>query len=284
MKTIADAIAPLLAEQPLGDDEYRDAATGLIHCSSCHMPRQTTLTVLGRTVHPGVPCQCQRERYERDEAERKQREEMTRIARMKATGLQDATLRGFTFANDSGVNPEMNRAHAYVEHWADMRQRGLGLLLWGDVGTGKSFFAGCIANALLDKGIPVLMTNFSRILNALTDLATRDRNDFIDSLNRYELLIIDDLGIERGTDFALEQVFGVIDSRYRSKKPLIVTTNLTLSELKHPVDLAHSRIYDRVLERCVPLRISNQNLREVNRAVNLSMARNLLFAPSATSC
>ena len=63
-----------------------------------------------------------------------------------------------------------------------------------------------------------------------------DRNQFINSLNRYSLLIIDDLGIERNSDFALEQVFNVIDSRYRSKKPLIITTNLTLSELNNAAD------------------------------------------------
>ena len=87
---------------------------------------------------------------------------------------------------------------------------------------------------LLDKGIPILMTNFSRILNTLTGIYSDDRNQFIDSFNKYSLLIIDDLGIERSSEFALEQVFNVIDSRYRSKKPLIVTTNLTLDELKHP--------------------------------------------------
>ena len=106
-----------------------------------------------------------------------------------------------------------------------MKANASGLLIWGDVGTGKSFFAGCIANALLEKGVPVLMTNFSRILNTLTGMHFEDRNQFIDSLNRYSLLIIDDLGIERNSEFALEQVFNVIDSRYRSKKPLIVTTN-----------------------------------------------------------
>ena len=77
------------------------------------------------------------------------------------------------------------------------------------------------------------MTNFSRILNTLTGMHFEDRNQFINSLNRYSLLIIDDLGIERNSDFALEQVFNVIDSRYRSKKPLIITTNLTLSELNN---------------------------------------------------
>ena len=138
------------------------------------------------------------------------------------------------------------------------------------------FSQGCIANALLDKGIPVLMTNFSRILNTLTGMYSDDRNQFIDSFNKYSLLIIDDLGIERSSEFALEQVFNVIDSRYRSKKPLIVTTNLTLDELKHSKDLARARIYDRVLERCVPLKINNQNIRELNAAANMQEVRKIL--------
>ena len=145
-----------------------------------------------------------------------------------------------------------------------------------DVGTGKSFFAGCIANALLEQGVPVLMTNFSRILNALSGLYSEEKNQYIDSLNQYSLLIIDDLGIERSTEFALEQVFNVIDSRYRSKLPLIVTTNMTLEELKNPQDLTRSRIYDRVLERCVPLRINNQNIRQRNAAESMKEARRIL--------
>ena len=50
----------------------------------------------------------------------------------------------------------------------------------------------------------------------------------------------------------MEQMFTAIDSRYRSKKPLIVTTNLKLEEIKNLPDLAHARIYDRILERCAP--------------------------------
>ena len=56
---------------------------------------------------------------------------------------------------------------------------------------------------------------------------------------------------------------------------MIVTTNLTLDELKHPQDLAHSRIYDRILERCVPLKINNQNIRELNAVANMQEARNI---------
>jgi DNA replication protein DnaC len=75
----------------------------------------------------------------------------------------------------------------------------------------------------------------------LTGMYSDDRNRFIESFNQYSLLIIDDLGIERNSEFALEQVFNIIDSRYRSRKPLIVTTNLTLDELENPKDLAHRK-------------------------------------------
>ena len=58
------------------------------------------------------------------------------------------------------------------------------------------------------------------------------------------------------------QVFNVIDSRYRSGKPLIVTTNLTLDDLRNPEDIAHSRIYDRLLSMCVPVRFTGDNFRQ----------------------
>ena len=49
-----------------------------------------------------------------------------------------------------------------------MRKKNIGYMVMGPVGTGKSFFAGCVANALMEQGISVMMTNFSRILNELT--------------------------------------------------------------------------------------------------------------------
>src|SRR5699024_8390718 len=98
----------------------------------------------------------------------------------------------------------------------------------------------CIANALLDRDVPVLMTNFPTILNRLTGMFSEDRADFIASFDEYDLLIIDDLGVERNTEYAMEQMFFVIDSRYRSRRPMIITTNLKLAELKNPPDLAHA--------------------------------------------
>ena len=149
-------------------------------------------------------------------------------------------------------------------------------VLLTNVGTGKSFIAGCIANALLDKGVPVIMTNFARLLNKLTDMYTGDRNEYIDSFKRYPLMIIDDLGIERNSEFAREQVFNIIDSRYRSQLPMIVTTNLSLKKLKHPEDMARARIYERVLERCMPVRVNDQNIRDLNKEANLERMKRLL--------
>ena len=270
LQELIEAKCPVRALQ---EGEYVNAEDGLIYCASCHTPRQTRVTILGRTMTPFIPCRCEQERVD---AEKAKRERIERIARMKASGLQDRALRDYNFANDLGYNPEIAKAHAYVEHFAEMEASSTGLLLWGDVGTGKSFFAGCIANALIERGIPVLMTNFARILNTLTGMYAEDRNRFIDSFENYRLLVLDDLGMERGTEFALEQVFNVIDSRYRSKKPMIVTTNLTLGELKQPADLARRRIFGRVLERCVPLKLNRLDIRAENAAGQMKAAQALL--------
>ena len=127
-----------------------------------------------------------------------------------------------------------------------------------------------------------MMTNFARLLNKLTDMYSGDRNEYINSFNSFPLLIIDDLGVERNSEFAREQVFNIIDSRYRSQLPMIVTTNLTVDELKNPADLARARIYDRVLERCTAIKVNDQNIRKLNMAENLAKAKQLLGGDGMT--
>lgn len=138
------------------------------------------------------------------------------------------------------------------------------MLFWGSVGTGKTFAAACIANALTEQGIPVLMTNFSKILNSLSGMLSEDRNRYLASFGEFDLLIINDLGIERNSEYAQEQVYNVVDSRYLRRLPFIITTKLTLAELKDPKDIAHARICDRILERCAPVRFSGRNYRTEN--------------------
>ena len=169
----------------LAEDEYIDPSDGLIHCKKCGGQRQTVVPCFGKSGYfmPRCICQCQREAEEQRKAAEERQRRMERIKRRKAQGLQDRYLYDYTFSNDNGQNPLMDKAHAYVENWKEAYKSNIGLLLFGDVGTGKSFFAGCIANALLDQDVPVLMTNFPTILNRLTGMFSEDRSEFIASFD-----------------------------------------------------------------------------------------------------
>ena len=238
---------------------------GLLYCGRCRKPKEAYFApdkaaIFGRDRHP-AECDCQRAAREEREAAEKRRRHLDTVEELKRRGFTDPTMRDWTFENDNGRNPQAGIARRYVEHWEDMRADNIGCLFWGGVGTGKSYLAGCIANALMEKEIPVHMTNFALILNDLA-ASFENRNEYISRLCRYPLLILDDFGMERGTEYGLEQVFNVIDSRYRSGKPLIVTTNLTLDDLRNPEDTAHSRIYDRLISMCVPVRFTGDNFRQ----------------------
>lgn len=248
---------------------------GLMYCGKCHTKKQGRYEFMGRTFTANVLCECAMEALEKEEAERRRIERIQEIERMRATCIQDRGLMECTFAKDDGSLPQIASAKKYVETWEIRKAENDGLLLWGDVGCGKTFYAACIANALIDRGVSVLMTNFSKILNSLSGMYSDDRNEFIASLMRYSLLIIDDLGIERNTEYALEQVYNVIDERYKSRKPLIVTTNLSLSTLKNPEDTAHKRIYDRVLAMCVPVKFVGTNHRTQDAAMKLRACKDL---------
>lgn len=95
-------------------------------------------------------------------------------------------------------------------------------------------------------------------------------------LNSVKLLIIDDLGAERSTDYALEKVYGIIDNRYRAKKPLILTTNLTLRQMQEATDIRYARIYDRIFEMCYPMEFSGVSWRKREAAQRYEETRKIL--------
>ena len=249
---------------------------GLLYCGKCRTPKQFRMEappLEGRLLPR--PCRCEQERLDREAAEQEARRHRQAVADLKRRGFTDPAMREWTFANDNGKCPQMKHARFYVEHWDTMQEENIGYLLWGGVGTGKSYFAGCIANALMEQEVAVRMTNFALILNDLT-ASFEGRNEYIARLCRAPLLILDDFGMERGTEYGLEQVYNVIDSRYRSRRPLIVTTNLSLQDLQHPQDTAHARIYDRLLEMCAPIRFTGENFRRATAQDKLARLKNLM--------
>ena len=225
---------------------------GLLYCNKCRTAKEAyfpkeTAAWLGHDKHP-TECDCQREKRLECESAEERRRHLNTVMELKRRGFTDLTMQEWTFAHDNGKCPQMSKAHLYVEHWEQMRENNYGLLLWGKVGTGKSY----------------LTASFE------------GRNEYIEHLCRFPLLILDDFGMERGTEYGLEQVYNVIDSRYRSRKPLIVTTNLSLTELQNPQDTAHARIYDRVLEMCLPILFTGKNFRKETAQAKLNGLKELL--------
>ena len=257
-------------------DDYMDTETGLLMCGKCHTKKQKKISFLGVERVVGCLCQCAAEEMEREREKHREEEELLHIRQMKSAGLQDSTFFEYTFANCDETHSCAKYARRYVGHFAEFQKNGQGLLFWGNVGTGKTFLAGCIANALMEKNIPVLMTSFPKLLNALGGLYSGEKNEYLKSLNQYRLLIIDDLGVERDTPYVLETVYLVIDERYKSRKPFIITTNLSLEKLRNPADLEHGRIYDRIMERCVPVAFSGKNYRTDKGRKNMENAAGIL--------
>ena len=260
------------------DCDYRDAETGLLVCGQCHTRKQTRLSFFGEERVVACLCRCASERLEEERARHEAEENLMRIRQMKSAGLQDGAFYHYTFEKCDASQENAVYARRYVDNFAAMSHAGQGLLFWGNVGTGKTFLAGCIANALLEQKIPVLMTSFPKILNALGGLYSAERNEYLASLNRYTLLIIDDMGIERESSYTVETVYTVIDERYKSGKPLIITTNLQLGTLKNPQDVEHARIYDRIMERCVPVFFGGRNYRSELGRENRDVAKKILTA------
>ena len=251
---------------------------GLLYCGRCRTPKEAffpadKIALFGRDRHP-AECDCQRKKRMEREAAEQRRKHLDTVEDLKRRGFTDPAMRRWTFENDNGKNPLTEKARLYVKRWDEAQEKNVGLLLWGKVGTGKTYLAACIANALMEQEIPVRMTNFASILNDLAASFT-GRNEYIDRLCRFPLLILDDFGMERGTEYGLEQVYHVIDSRSRSEKPLIVTTNLTLQELRHPQDTAHARIYDRLLVMCAPVYCNASNFRKEAAQAKLDCLKEL---------
>ena len=249
---------------------------GLLHCGKCHTPKQCFVEVFGTIRKPRCLCKCAKEARDKADEERRQREFAERVQRYRSIGFPQSDMAKWTFERDDGSDPKMAAAmQNYVQHFDHFRENGKGLLLFGNVGTGKTFRACCVANALIDKGIPALVTNFARIANTVNGLF-EGRQEYYDSLNKFPLLVLDDLNAERKTEYMQEIVYNVIDARYRAKLPLIVTTNLTREELMNADDITNQRVFSRLFEMCTPIEIAGADRRRAALKNDIAADKQLL--------
>ncbi len=230
----------------MAEDFMKD---GLLHCGVCGRPKEYKFSVLGIDGTARVMCACEVEAEELKKDGWKDEQRMFHTEHMIADGVHDRARRNCRFENAENTE-NIEKCLKYVENWPSMKAKNVGVLMWGTPGNGKSFAAACIANALIERDVPVLMTSLPTILE------DRDNINIVKQMKEYDLVIIDDLGAERQSQYALEKTFFVIDERYKIGKPLIVTTNQRLDDMlamRQSGDIDHKRIYDRVLAMCVPM-------------------------------
>ncbi|MCC2196196.1 ATP-binding protein [Fusicatenibacter sp. CLA-AA-H241] len=268
---ISESGAERLAE---GDHIGED---GLVYCGKCGSRKQLRVKFGDKTHVVRCVCKCESKELEEKKKQEEYEEQMRRINRLKEASMMDKKYREVTF--DKYEVREENKkvfemAKKYVDRFQDMYKKNQGLLLYGPVGTGKSFTAACIGNYLLDNAKPVIMTSFVKILQ---DIWENDREaEYITILNSASLLIIDDLGTERETDYALEKVYNIIDSRVRANKPMIITSNLELNDMMECEDIRKKRIYDRILECCYPMYVGGKSFRMMKAAQRFDEMKDFL--------
>ncbi len=234
---------------------------GLNHCGKCKGLKQVKISLFGfERIMPCI-CKCQYEALEAEKAKYAEFERLENIKHLRQNCFSSPAQSRFTFQSDDRDKPKISDAmQRYADQWQKVRAANMGLLLHGPVGTGKTFYAACIANALLDRNIPCVMTSLVRVINTMMGMY-EGKQAYLDDLVNYPLLILDDLGTEREGEFMQEQVYNIINARYCTGKPLIVTTNISIEEIKNPKNESYRRIYDRVLQMCQPVKVEGHSRR-----------------------
>lgn len=257
---------------PENPEDYR-GDDGLLYCGKCHTPKEQITIICGRSYPHRIPCKCQDEILK--EVEERMKHEHYREELFEKC-FRYPEMREWTFKHDNGNNPGLKKVcENFVDKFNEFQEAGRGLLLYGKSGLGKSWFAACVANALIEKEIGCKFLDFTQIANTLIELGS-GKNDYVETLARYPLLILDDLDAERNTSFMDEVVFSVIDARTKTKGPLLVTTNLTREELKMPKTTSKSRIISRLYQVCIPYEVVGEDQRYSGLASDYSHFKNLL--------
>ena len=271
---LVDMVAAKAEASAETETEYL-AEDGLLHCRVCGGKRQTIVTLPFEGAKPRtVRCWCNCPTEQDKLREREKQIAMEQRLSVCFQGTEE--MRGCTFENDDGSgDPQLvQAAKKYAADFPQHLKDGMGLIYYGPVGTGKTFLAGCIANAVLVQGYKVKMTNFATVADEMW--AVPDKAAYIADLCKYPLLILDDLGVERKTEYMQEMVYKIVNARYVAGAPVIVTTNLTPDELTKSADMGYARTYDRLLEKCLPIKVDGRSRRRAAAAATWGEMRRQL--------
>ena len=210
-----------------------------------------------------------------------------RIARLRSARLEariPRRYREYSFERLTGTDlaafPEQIReAQRFATRIGENLDSGRGMWIMGDIGTGKTLLAMLISKAALDAGRTTAIYSLPRLLNLIRESIEQDDGviGFLDRLAAVDLLHLDDLGAENRTDWALEQLYSIVNTRYEDERSIVVTTNLTPEALAEQIG---TRTVSRLIEMCGdPLPLFGEDRRQVDedrrreRLVRQSAAR-----------
>lgn len=266
-----------------GDNFFRfvrDENKPPVRCEFCERLLYYVYPVVGsRQSSAGFyeTCDCEGVKQREVEEERKYIEELqqkAKLARVEKLLSQSNLGRRFmerTFENFRfELNPEAYRvALDYAQNFEVYAKNGQGLIFTGSFGVGKTHLAAAIANYLIvHKSVPVVFGSVSFLLGELkkaydSESISADRIE--KQLCTVDLLIIDDLGKEKPTEWLVEKLYYIINSRYEDYRPVVITTNLTLDEIEQRLNvagsLAGSAIVSRLVEMCRVVPMHGQDFR-----------------------
>lgn len=283
MKNNLNTANDVLPEHAAEPEDYR--VDGILYCGKCRTPKEILVPEeqagqLGlRSNLFSVRCACSRAKLEEKDARAQELAHRKKVEQLKKDcfGTADA-MREWTFENDDGSNPKMEYIHNFVDRWEEVCEKGLRLLIWGGIGTGKSFAAACIANALIEQGVSVIMLKLSDYI----DSPQEERQALLKQMGNCKLLIIDDFGVEYNHEYVQKEIYKVIDHRYENGKPLIITTNLPLSVFDNPENDNEKRVFSRLQEMCSQrILFDGEDRRKIFAKENRAKMTKLLTGESA---
>lgn len=186
------------------------------------------------------------------------RKERTRlkISKYKKLSIIDRDFESNIFEKAQTVcekeNDFIEKFKKYSERFKKALETNIGILMSGLPGTGKTFYANCIANEVQIKGYTVLSFNLSGYLRKIQEDYNGKRELFseeeklLQAVKEVDLLVIDDIGSEKLSDWGIEKVYNLMNERYKVNKPIIITTNLDKEGLEEHLMLNGS---DKLLDR-----------------------------------
>lgn len=253
---------------------------GILMCGKCHTPRRKYIDANGTQLLVPVPCQCRKDAEEAQKVEEQRQKDFESMQSLKKGSLIDSKFKDCTFTACKVV-PDNKRqvklCKSYADRFEEMMEKNQGLLLYGNVGTGKSYLSACIANTIMERLHSVCATSMVKIMDMARDFKEKDTLTNLEAkMMKADLLILDDLGAESESNYAKEIVYRVIDGRYRIKKPMVITTNLTLESMQNCMDIDKKRVYDRILEVCYPMQFNGKSFRQLEARNRFDEMRQLL--------